>query len=861
MQHIQKLFFIIILFCSQLGGGKAFAQCSFLDTKISSYTCKDLSPKEAVVELSKIYNFKVSYPSDLLNEKRITLALKGGTIKDALNEIIGRYDLEFVCVGENSIVIRKLQFFISGFILDSSSHQPVSDAIVVSSKQWVESDEDGFFHILCKVGQKNLRVYHPGFDTKSVFVERVETEPITIYLKPNSELSIAEVRVYDSLIMVEKAGGLKLNMEEVSKIPSIAGSPGILNSLRFLPSVQSTLEVNGGLVVQGGGRDQNLVLVDGMELYNPMHLFGLFSVFDQSSLQSVGFYKNAFPAQFGGRLSSVLDVKTKVGDFKKWNSKINLNPVMIETVVDGPIKKDKTSTMVAARRSFTDFFPLFYEQIQKQNQLSNFNYFFYDLTANINHKFSDKTFGYFTSYLGGDRGYINGDEKSFSGEEITENQKDVFTQSNVLSTMGIKTWLSNSLNLTVKTGYAGYGFTHQNDYFLKILSDVETYEREAKLSYSSRINDWKTGIYLKAIQDKNNKITLGMENVWHQFVPANSGYYLRENDLINYDTFYQKRNSKALEQRYFFVNDFRQNKISVSAGFHYSAFINEVTYHSLQPRLNVIFDANKKNKIGLNFAKTSQFMLYVPNNHLGIPIDIWIPAGKSIEPMHCYHYSLDYTKLIKKNWVMHTNIYYKNFLQIIEYKNGVADFINEWDKALYRGIGRTKGVEFILRKDIGKWNGWASYSLSKSDRSIKEIKFGQWFPYQYDRRHDFKCVIHYQHNANLSFGTTWSVASGNYLTAPQIHYALTVEGQRYLIEQYTQKNNLKLPVYHRLDIGVHHKKNLGNSLQIISFTIYNVYNQNNVFYVNSVIKSNGKLEFNPISILPVLPSINYALIF
>ena len=258
--------------------------------------------------------------------------------------------------------------------------------------------------------------------------------------------------------MVSKTGGVNINIAELNKIPSIAGSPGVLNSLRFLPSIQSTVEVNGGMVVQGGGKDQNLVLFDGMELYNPMHLFGLFSVFDENSLQSISFYKNSIPPQYSGRLSSVLDVKSKVGDFQKWNSKLNVNPVLLEGMVDGPLNKEKTSFLLSGRRSFTDFFPLFYEQIQTQNELSRFKYYFYDVTGTLNHKFSEKSHAYVTGYLGGDKGYIRGSTKEFGADNIQEEQNDVFVQSNLLLTGGYKTWINNTLSLHVKNWFYAVWF-------------------------------------------------------------------------------------------------------------------------------------------------------------------------------------------------------------------------------------------------------------------------------------------------------------------------------------------------------------------------------------------------------------------
>jgi hypothetical protein len=842
----------------------SFAQCDFLDKKVS-FEGQKSTAETFIKALADKHKFTISYASTVFDDQLYNVDVTDQKLETLLNTITEKQGVEYVCVGANSLVFRrklKQQPFIwSGFVLDSSSKQPVVGALVVNNNNWVETDEDGFFRIEIISLPAQITMHYPGFKSGWLELSVSTSAPKSYFLSPDNRLNPSFIRVYDSLLMVRKTGGVNINIAELSKIPSIAGSPGVLNSLRFLPSIQSTVEVNGGMVVQGGGKDQNLVLFDGMELYNPMHLFGLFSVFDENSLQSISFYKNSIPPQYSGRLSSVLDVKSKVGDFQQWNSKINVNPVLLEGMIDGPLNKGKTSFLLSGRRSFTDFFPLFYEQIQTQNELSRFKYYFYDITGTINHKFSEKSHAYLTGYFGGDKGYIRGNSEGFNSDNVKEDQNDVFVQSNVLLTGGYKTWINNSLSLHIKTGFTQYGFTHENEYNLTIQNEDDLYSRNTRLAYESKISDVKTGIYVRTLPKHHHAFVFGMENIWHNFSPSNSQYFLQENDFIYYDTIFKVRDARILEQRYFLSDVYAKKGFKIMAGLHFVNFDNEVEYRSFQPRINVSTDIKSKNRIEAGFAKTSQFMLFVPNNLLGIPIDIWIPADEDIAPMHCTHYLAGYTRKINPRLALKINGYYKLFENIIEYKNGVADFIAEWDKALLVGKGRSKGIETMLKKEKGKLNGWLAYTLSKSERSIESINEGEWFPFQFDRRHDIKAVVHYQVNKNLSFGGTWSYASGNYLTAPEVHYLITVENQQYLIEQYGSKNNLKLPAYHRLDVGIHHKKDIGNARQTWSFTIYNVYNRQNVFYVNSSLNASGGLTFQPVSILPVLPSVNYAIEF
>jgi outer membrane receptor protein involved in Fe transport len=859
-RHLLSFLWIFLLV-----SGKLIAQCDFLQT-ITPFSCEKITREAAINKLAKEQNFTISYPTGVFGSDLVSLDFHSKKISQLIRTLVGDNPINFQCAGENAIVFYHsddLPFTLAGFIHDSETKMPVNGALVVYDQRWIETDADGYFVMEIFHMPAEIIVYHPGYDIYSVELQKVRKEEDLVHwaLTPNSNLSAAIINVFDSILFVSKIGGVNLNMKEIEKIPSIAGSSGILNSLRFIPGLQSPLEVNGGMIVRGGGKDQNLILLDGMELYNPMHLFGLFSVFSQGSIQSIEFYKNSYPAQYGGRLSSVLDVHSKQGDYKQWNATLDFNPVLFEATINGPIKKDKTSLLISGRRSFTDFFPLFYEQIQNQNQLSRFKYFFYDITGTINHRFSDKSSLYFTNYFGGDKGYIRGKKVTEGSNPVQEINNDEFLQSNALSSLGWKMWLSNGFQIHAKVGFTEYKFNHENTYDLSISDQDQTYNRNTRLTYQSRIRDWKTGVYFKSTSNPNSLFQFGTENVWHRFSPASSGYFLQENDFIYYDTLFNQRKSEITEFRLFAQNLFTVGDFRLMTGLHFANFDNVSNYNSLQPRLNLSYNPSGSNKIEIGFAKTTQFILSVPNNLLGIPIDIWVPADSNIKPQQSWNYSAGYAHKFGKNLVFRADGYYKYFENITEFRSGVVDFVAEWDKALLIGKGRSYGAEFLLKKEKGKLNGWISYALSKTERSIPELNDGVWFPFQYDRRHDFNIVLNYQPNDKFKIGCTWTYASGHYLTTPESQFLITVEGKRYLIQQYGTKNNLKLPSYHRLDLGIHYNKEIGNARQTWSFTVYNIYNRQNVYYVNSSINNNGTVTFQPISILPILPSVNYAIRF
>ncbi|MFT4522948.1 MAG: hypothetical protein ACI8ZN_001900 [Bacteroidia bacterium] len=851
----------ILLFFALAANACAQASCDFLD-KYISIEWVEVELEEAVKKVASQEGIKLNYPNDVFAKSKITSSFHNRSIRFVLSSILRSQQISFSCLGSNSLVLfKRVKEPISavrGIILDQESKTSINGALAVHGNLWVESNSDGYFQLYIDKWPTLITIYHPGYYSKVFEITNQNEELLNFELTPNPVLNTAVIHVFDSLRFISKTGSISINMREMEKIPSIAGSPGVLNTLRFVPGLQSTVEVNGGMVVRGGGKDQNLVLFDGMDLYNPMHLFGLFSVFGEGCIQSLEFYKNAFPAKYGGRLSSVLDVHSRPGDFNKWRARINFNPVLFEATVEGPLIKDRTSILLSGRRSFTDFFPLFYEQIQSQNQLQRFKYFFYDVTGTIRHKLSDNSQMYLTTYIGGDKGYIRSNTTNL---EVREEHKDEFIQANFLTSAGWKTWLTSSLQLHVKLGYTRYNFNHKNLFGLTVGNNPVEYSRTTELDYSSTISDWKSGVYFESALKKAHAINFGIENIWHQIRPSNSKYFLQENDLIFYDTVYNSRISEIQEQRSYVELESRFGKLKSLVGLHVANFDNDTSFLRIQPRVSLSYAINSRNRFELSYAKTAQFIISVPNNLIGIPIDIWVPADRMISPQQCHHYSIGYSSHLKKELSLKADVFYKDFEQVVELKSGIVDFVSEWENALWTGNGRSFGMEFMMKKEKGKLNGWASYCLSKSERSIAELNEGEWFPFQFDRRHDFNIVVNYEPSKNVRWGATWTYASGHYLTAPETQYVVFNDGKYHFIQQYGGKNNLKVPAYHRLDIGVHFTKMVGEAKQTWSFSLYNAYDQNNVFYVNSVVTGTGGVIFQPISILPILPSINYAVAF
>jgi len=852
---------LILLFLCQL---QVNAQCTDLEKSIE-IRCNWCSIEQFIAKIENESDLSFNYSTEDFRSERFEFINQTISISELLNREIGLRGFAFDCVGDKSIVIyasaRQSIGMLSGFIVDKESLQPLEDVFVRSNRgKWTFSNQDGYYRFEQIRFPDTISFQRIGFS--EIIMECKSQNDLSLVMMSSDE-KLEEVRVYgrDSVLLDIRRGGWFINLQNINEYPSLKASPGVINKLSLLPGIQSTVEVNGGIVVRGGGKNQNQVLLDGVELYNPTHMFGMFGTFTDQSLQGVEMYKGSFPGKFNGRLSSVLNMRSKSGNFNKWNGAAYVNPLFAGVYINGPLIKEKTSMSLSARRSFTDFFPIFYEQVQQQNSVDRFRFYFYDIKGSITHRFSASNSVYIHSYFGGDVGYINQRESFTSGQRKNEESKDQFLQSNFLLSAGWKNWWNKNLGSKLSVGLTRYTFDYSNSYDLSLEDDTSSYQRKTNLDYLNRIEDKSINLDMFGYFGEHLNWGVGGQFINHSFIPNSSNYFLQENDLILIDTSFNNRKSLLNEFRMYSQVNWSLGRFKFHTGLSLVNFGSDSSYWQLQPRLHIESKLNKRSLLHMGFARTAQFVHAVPNNSLGIPLDVWMPSNADIVPMTSEQFEIGWKGYTKSGYSLQLDLYQRTLSNVLSYQYSVYDLVSDWQDAVSAGQGRAFGLELMLHKRKGKLNGWIKYSLSKSERLFENINEGQWFPFKYDRRHDFALVLQYRINKKWNIGMNTVFASGHYITIPEAQYVLEINGNSTLVSNFGDLNNLKVPDYFRTDFGINYDIKRKKSEQSLSLKIYNLFNRQNVYYVTSKINENGSSSLVPIALFPFLPTINYAINF
>lgn len=855
MHRILVICLIITSFLSELQ-----AQCPGLDKRIR-VKCESCSGVEFLDKVTSKTNITFSYSNTDLAEWNIQMDERS-SVRRMLTKLLKNRGYTFECIGADQVLIyrnttEKREF--SGFVVDEASLTPLENVLVYNALgQHTYTNSDGFFY-LKEAELDTFYFSYPGYLEFATGL--METVSNVIRLKEENTLREIKVVGLDSALFRSGRGGWLVNLDRWRNYPSFTGTPGITHKISTLPGMQSTVDVNGGIVVRGGGKNENLVLLDGMEIYNPTHMFGIFGSISDRSLSSVSFFKGNAPSHYSGRVSSVIDMKSRIGDFKKWHGSLDVNPIFGELFLNGPIKKEKTSIALSFRRSFTDMFPVFYQQIQDQNSIDRFRYYFYDTKLHLTHRSSKNSAVHLSAYSGGDVGYINQRDKLVQELTKTEANKDRFIQANHSVMLTWKKRWSSAFGTSLDLGLTNYRFDYVNRYELKLAGDTFSYDRGTTLGHKSEILDYVAGINATGQLGSKGKWDIGLRSTYHQFDPNTSNYSIQEQGIALSDTAYGEGQTDALDLRAHAENSWEWDKFLLRYGVSVVSFKTDTTFLSVQPSVFASYQLSGDLRVNGGWSENVQYTHAVPNNTFGIPINVWLPSTRAVLPLISSQCEIGVHYLNEDVIDLQVDAYRRIMQNAVNYRFGVFDLISEWENAILQGQGRSIGLEVMLRKDLGKLSAWVKYVLSKSERKYDEVNNGNWIPYQYDRRHDFTTVWKYDINPRWVIGLTCIYSSGHYITIPDEQYLIEINEQPRLISQFGSLNNLKIPDYLRFDLAADHKINSKRFRSTLSFKVYNVLNRQNVFYVSSRLNANGSFNIDPISLFPLLPTINYAIQF
>ena len=777
-----------------------------------------------------------------------------------------------------SIFYAQEKFTLSGFVSDKNNGENIIGVNIFCKelKQGVVSNTYGFYSLTLPAGNYEISFSYIGYKTQ-VYNLNLEKDIQKNIAFDIASFSVGEIQVRAKANIVEKTetSVIEVPIEQIKTIPALLGEVDIIKAIQLLPGVQSS-EGTSGFYVRGGGPDQNLILLDGVPVYNASHLGGIFSVFNADAIKSVRLTKGGFPARFGGRLSSVLQIDMKEGNSKEFKGDASIGLISSKFTYEGPIIKDKTSFIISARRTYLDlivapFLP----------STTDLTLFFYDLNAKINHKISKKDRIYLSAYSGKDKLGVDFSE-SFV-DQITNEQSSLKFElgyGNLTSTLRWNHLFSDKLFSNTTLTYSRYSFNTDFGVNSTYTSNNETEIWDVNFGYLSGIEDLGARIDFDFIPNPNHEIKFGTSYTNHNFFPGETTLSINEtlpdaSQNFSLDTTLNFSGNTIADELYFYLEDnFKiTNRLKANLGIHLgyyntdrsnSIFKNNISF---QPRASVRYLLNDKWSIKGSYAEMTQNIHLLSNSSIGFPSDIWVPATDTVPSQTSKQWAGNIsTEFGNGEYELSLEGYYKTMSNLITYKAGYSNLSSteSWENSVETGgIGESYGVELFIQKKKGKNTGWIGYTLSWTNRKFDNINFGEWYPYKFDRRHDFSLVFSHKFNEKWDAGLNWVYGTGNAITFPQAIYLGTPNNGNDVVdvvESYGTRNSTRLDAYHRLDLGFNKTVKKKRITKILSFGAYNAYSRKNPFFAYLTYQEGNRVA-KQVSLFPVIPSISYRIQF
>ncbi len=746
-----------------------------------------------------------------------------------------------------------------GKVIDVNTKEVLIGATVYVQelKTGTATDINGMFMLKLTEGKYTLKISYIGYKSSIETIDIGDNISQTFSLE-NESREIGDVVVKaqrtDENITRTEMGVERIKMQTMRQIPALMGEVDVIKAIQLLPGVQATAEGSSGFSVRGGNFDQNLILVDEAPIYNASHLMGFFSVFNNDAVNDIELYKGDIPVAYGGRLSSLLDVSIKEGNDQLWHATGGLGTISSRLTIQGPLWKNKTSVLLAGRRSYADivFFPF-----SKQQAVRDATLFFYDINAKIKHKFNSKNTLILNGYIGQDKFGQKFAEFSFGNKTASAIWKHTYNENVITNVTGI---------------YSEYGYT-----------TYSSFTEASSINLVSRLRDFGIKVDNTIILDDQNTIKFGLSSIHHRFFPG----------LIEpkgEESFYSRTelpHNSALEWGVYGSNiQELGDKLTLRYGVRFSIFQNvgpgtlynfddeynvvdsseykmgDVynVYQGMEPRVGLVYKLNPLSSIKTSYARTRQYVHMASNSAGGTPLDVWIASNPNIKPQIADQVATGYFRNFLGNQIeTSVELYYKNMMNTIDFKDHAQLLLNKHIDGEFR-IGRSwaYGAEFMVRLNMEKWNGWVSYTLSKTKREIPEINNGNIYIAPYDRPNDVSIVLNYNIAKRITISANWVYATGSPMTIPAGNYST----DNVQVPVYTARNGYRMPAYHRLDLGVtlKNKQKEGRIWESEwNFSAYNAYARHNVWAINFVPEEDNpsQLFAEKTYLFSIVPSITY----
>ncbi len=760
------------------------------------------------------------------------------------------------------------KFTISGYVTEKGSRETLPGVAIYSAKHnaGTTSNNYGFYSITLPADSIELTFSFVGFQPRTEKIVLKENIKLNIDISNNIELTEVEISAAQQRRISEETqmSMIEIPVQQVKDIPALLGEKDVLKVIQLMPGVQKGSEGSSGLYVRGGGPDQNLIILDDATVYNAYHLFGFFSLFNGDALKSIELTKGGFPARYGGRLSSVLEMQMKDGDKEKIHGEAGIGIISSRFTLEGPIfkkkLKNKASFLVSARRTYID--ALVYPFLPKDGKAG---YYFYDMNAKLNYTLSDKDRFFVSGYFGKDKFYARFEDYDFSDE--------IFLKwGNATSTVRWNHLFNDKLFSNASLIFCNYklGIGYKEEY-----KDDNSF---FKLDYSSGIRDYGFKYDFDFLPNANHFIKFGVMSTYHRFTP----------NAVVVKSSFEFENEKAIQAIYalesglYIEDDYKvTKKLKVNGGVRLSHFnVKGTNYLNPEPRIAMRYMLKKDLSFKASYAMMNQYLHLLTGTGISLPTDLWVPTTKKVKPQQSQQVAMGFAKdWQEKNLTFSLEGYYKKSERILGYKEGASFLLIDdlgtteevkWENMVTAGQGWSYGAEFLIQKKVGKFSGWIGYTLSWTQLQFDSLNFGKKYYARYDRRHDFSIVAIYKINDHITLSGTWVYGTGNAITLPVAEYEAIphnpIENNtpgfneyNYFISDYGDKNSFRMAAYHRMDIGIQFHKKLKRCERTFELSFYNLYNrQNPFFYFVGTSDSNyNQRVLKQISLFPIIPSVSW----
>lgn len=886
------------------------------------FAMEDVPLAESLIALSNLTNVNISFSNELIPPNTlVTIDERYSTVDTILTKILLETPLSFKVEGNQIFICKRpppvlKKITISGKIIDEATGEALIGANIFDpiSKLGTTSNAYGYFSLTLLKNAVDLQFSYVGYESESHHVILKKDVSLDIRLK-ETEITPIVVKGRSSLSAEHNPNGAqRIDVEKLKSLPILGGEPDIYRDPTL--NIQSGTDGVGGMLVRGGSVDQNLVMLDGVTVYNPVHAIGVFSIFNTDAINNATIYKGNFPARYGGRLSSVVDIRTKEGNKEEVSGEATIGLISVKGIFEGPLIKGKSSFFLSARRSITD---LYAPAVSKRVKASNFenislphitardgysNYNFYDLNGKLNFNISDKDRLFLSVYGGGDRFF---DETAVvrNQDVLVLVQPDVYENTEIKDTTQLSFDWGNKILafrwnhifkkkafMNTTFNFSEYNFNSEERYIST--GDYDSGRKDTIATFEKFRLDIKSETIktdLEYIPSPVHHIRIGGEASRYRFQPgifisdiSLAGVPLYRDRAMIFDTT-EIATQRAYETALYVEDEMtlftklskkltksiKKNKVGVKAlelklnvGLRATSWhIDQNNFFSLQPRISASLLVKEQFKLQVGYSKMVQHLHFLTKSNLGLPSDVWVPSTANAPPEKSNQVTLGLSYDKKDKIGLSVDGYFKkmnNVVSLLRTDSLVLVEASDWENGIAVGNGTSYGVEFMIKKDYGQTRSWISYTLSKSERQFSEINKGKPFPFRHDRRHSLKLVLQHFFTTNFSVSASWIFESGARFSLPIHEYPqrLVSEGSTITVTVPSDTNSEITPAYHRLDVGLVYKIKNAWGTQVINVGGFNVYNRQNPIFVKYRPEDGN---FVRVTLLPFLPSLSYSIKF